>query len=81
MSVMLRLVATFWKVARIPEDAPRCSGGTAFMIEAVFGAAKHPMPIPSARRSRANETYSKSAGRTRRPPKAAVVSNIPPVEK
>ena len=53
MSVMLRLDATFWNVARMPDDAPRCSGGTAFMIEAVLGEAKAPMPIPSMRRSSA----------------------------
>ena len=56
MSVRLRLEATFWNVARMPDDAPRCSGGTAFMIEAVLGEAKAPMPIPSIRRSSAKGT-------------------------
>jgi hypothetical protein len=34
------------KVTRIPEAAPRWRAGTEFMIEAVFGAANRPPPIP-----------------------------------
>jgi len=56
MSVRLRLEATFWNVARMPDEAPRCSGGTEFMIEAVLGEAKAPMPIPSMSRSSAKGT-------------------------
>ena len=36
----------FWKVARIPEAAPRWRAGTEFMIPVVFGAAKRPKPMP-----------------------------------
>src|SRR5271157_2385501 len=46
IKVILRVLAVFWKVARIPEAAPRFSGGTEFMIAVVLGAANMPMPIP-----------------------------------
>ena len=36
----------FWKVARIPEAAPRWRAGTAFMIPVVLGAANSPKPMP-----------------------------------
>ena len=35
------------KVTRIPEAAPRWRAGTEFMIEAVFGEANRPPPIPA----------------------------------
>ena len=54
MRVRLRLEATFWNVARMPDDAPRCSGGTAFMMDAVLGEAKAPMPSPRRRSSSPN---------------------------
>jgi hypothetical protein len=43
----------FMPVARMPDAAPRCSAGTAFMIAAVFGAAISPMPMPLSASSRA----------------------------
>ena len=45
---------TFWKVARMPEAAPRWGAGTLFMIAAEFGAANSPDPMPLASSSTAN---------------------------
>ena len=42
----LTVCPVFWSVARMPDAAPLSSGGTAFMIEAVFGAANIPPPSP-----------------------------------
>src|SRR6516162_9221306 len=50
---MLTNVALFWKVARIPEEAPRVSGGTLLIIELVFGEANKPEPQPSMKSSTA----------------------------
>jgi len=44
---MLTRVALFWKVARMPEETPRVSGGTLLIIELVFGDANKPEPQPS----------------------------------
>jgi hypothetical protein len=41
-----KAVPEFWKVARIPEAAPRWSAGTLLIIEEVFGALNMPMPMP-----------------------------------
>ena len=46
----------FMPVARMPEAAPRCAAGTAFMIAAEFGAAIRPMPMPLSASSAANST-------------------------
>ena len=37
----------FWKVARMPEAAPRWRAGTLDMIADVFGAANRPLPTPA----------------------------------
>ena len=42
-------VPEFWKVARMPEAAPRKRAGTLFMIDDVFGAANIPLPMPLSR--------------------------------
>ncbi len=39
----------FWKVAIMPEAAPRCFGGTLFITAAAFGAENRPMPAPEAK--------------------------------
>ena len=44
------MLAVFWNVALMPDEAPRCSGGTEFMMAVVLGAANIPMPIPISRR-------------------------------
>ena len=44
----------FWNVASMPEAAPRCPGGTLFMIPAAFGAENRPMPAPATKISTAN---------------------------
>ena len=46
----------FMPVARMPEAAPRCEAGTAFMIAAEFGAAIRPIPMPLSASSAANST-------------------------
>src|SRR5487761_943709 len=40
------VVPVFWSVLLIPEAAPLSSGGTEFIIEAVFGEENMPMDIP-----------------------------------
>ena len=47
-------VAEFWKVAVIPDPAPRLSGGRLFMIAARFGALNSPWPTPASSRISAN---------------------------
>ncbi len=32
----------FWKVARMPDAAPRCGAGTLFMMPVTLGAANRP---------------------------------------
>ena len=54
IQVMLIVLAVFWKVARIPEEAPRCSAGTEFMMAVVLGETNMPMPMPMTRMARAN---------------------------
>ena len=44
----------FWKVARMPEAAPRWSAGTLAMTAEVFGAANRPRPMPLRKISAAN---------------------------
>ena len=39
-------IPLFMNVARIPDAAPRCRAGTAFMMPVVLGAANRPEPIP-----------------------------------
>jgi hypothetical protein len=50
MSEKKRLIEStkpaFMNVARIPDAAPRCRGGTAFIIVVVFGAEKRPVNTP-----------------------------------
>src|SRR5215469_10525010 len=43
---MLTRVALFWKVARMPDETTRVSGGTLLMIELVLGEANKPEPQP-----------------------------------
>src|SRR5579875_958346 len=50
---ILTSMALFWKVARMPEETPRVSGGTLLMIELVFGEANRPEPQPSMKISTA----------------------------
>ena len=45
----------FCKVLLIPAADPRCSGGTEFMIDAVFGEANIPMANPITKSASANE--------------------------
>ena len=46
ISVILSVLAVFWNVARIPDETPRCSGCTEFMMAVVLGAANLPIPMP-----------------------------------
>ncbi len=39
-------IPAFWKVARMPEAAPRSQGSTLDMIEAVLGELNRPEPTP-----------------------------------
>ena len=41
---------TFCSVERIPEPAPRCSAGIEFIIDAMFGDMKIPLPMPMTKR-------------------------------
>ena len=45
---------TFCRVDRMPEPAPRCSAGIEFMIDAMLGDIKMPLPIPITNRITAN---------------------------
>jgi len=47
-------VPEFWKVERMPEATPRCSGATLPMIADVFGAENMPWPMPLSSSSPAN---------------------------
>ncbi len=40
----------FCSVERIPEAAPRCSAGTEFMMDAMLGDIKMPLPKPMTNR-------------------------------
>ena len=42
----LMVVALLKSVARIPDAAPLCSGGTLFMMDAALGERKIPVPMP-----------------------------------
>ena len=46
----------FCNVLLMPAADPRCSGGTEFMIDAVFGDANIPIAKPIINNTRANET-------------------------
>jgi len=78
---MLSVLATFWKVARIPDAAPRCSAGTEFMMAVVLGAANVPIPTPKRMRSRTKASRLKLAGSCIIPTKATAVMSIPAVAK
>ena len=54
--------AEFWKVWFIAPPAPRCSGGSEFMIAARLGDANIPIEIPVSSSAAANIGYSKSVG-------------------
>ncbi len=43
----LRVEPRLTRVVLIPEAMPLSSGGTEFIIEALFGAAKMPIPLPT----------------------------------
>jgi len=51
---MLDVMAVFWSVDRMPEATPRSSGGTLFMIDAMFGELNMPLPMPMSSSARAN---------------------------
>ena len=46
VSPKLKTPPRFIRVVEIPEAIPRVSGVTEFMIEALFGAIKRPIPAP-----------------------------------
>src|ERR1700722_10645236 len=71
-------VPEFWKVARIPEATPRYSAGTLDMTEDELGELYIPMPTPFRAMSRANATYGKFTGSTRRPTKLMANRSMPP---
>jgi hypothetical protein len=52
----------FCKVERIPEAAPRCSGGHEFITDAMLGDIKIPLPMPKTRSIIAKGKYSKFEG-------------------
>ena len=62
----LAVVAVFCIVALMPDAAPLVSGGTEFIMEAVFGAANIPPPSPITSSIIANSRYVKLNGRTAR---------------
>src|SRR5260370_13657095 len=78
---MLTRVALFWKVARIPEEAPRVSGGTLLIIELVLGEANKPDPQPSMKGSTAKTGLLKLAGSKVSPRKPSTWRSMPVVEK
>jgi hypothetical protein len=45
-SAWLMVCPQLFKVVRMPDAAPRCSAGTEFIIDAVFGDMKMPLPMP-----------------------------------
>ena len=47
-------IPEFWNVARVPEATPRAPAGTEFMIQAVFGERKPPIPRPITTSTAAN---------------------------
>ena len=73
-------IPEFWKVALMPDAAPRCRAGTAFMIAVVLGAANRPKPMPFRKISRAKTGNEKLAGNDIRSRKVAAPSTMPPVE-
>ncbi len=58
----LMVCPQFCSVARIPDAAPLCSGGTEFIIDAMFGDMKTPLPIPMTKSIIAKGKYPKLAG-------------------
>ena len=46
----LNVAPTLIKVALVPDARPRAFGGTEFIIEALFGDAKIPIPAPTRTR-------------------------------
>src|SRR6516225_6762558 len=72
-------VPELWKVARIPDAAPRSLAGTLPMIEEEFGEANIPLPIPFMAMSRAKTQYGKFTGTSISPMKLAANTAIPAV--
>jgi hypothetical protein len=70
-------VPEFWKVARMPEATPRCRAGTLPMMEAEFGAANIPAPIPFRAMRAAKAPYGKLTGSIRSPMKLAPNTSMP----
>jgi len=68
----------FWKVASMPEAAPRCRAGTLLMIAAALGAENRPMPTPATKMSVPKVRYWKSVGISSSPPNAAADTSRPP---
>src|SRR5664280_2739576 len=78
---MLLTAAAFGGLLLLPADFEYGAFALLLLMLGIgMGAFAAPIPIPSIRRSSANAPYSKSAGSRRRPPKAAAVRSIPPVE-
>ncbi|MFF3580151.1 hypothetical protein [Streptomyces mirabilis] len=70
-------IPAFWKVARMPEAAPRASGGTFDMMMEVFGAANRPPPSPLRRTRKAKSGLPKSVGSTSSPANEAAITMNP----
>src|SRR5580658_4769133 len=69
----------FWRVASIPEAAPRFSAGTEFITAAAFGAANIPIPHPCRKSRVPSSQYWKLMGSSARPKKVAEPRAIPRV--
>ncbi len=69
----------FWNVARMPDAAPRCSGGALFMMPVMFGAENMPVPMPFSSRSAPNTGKPKFVGSVIRSPNDAAAISMPPV--
>ncbi len=72
-------IPVFWNVARMPDAAPRCSGGALFMMPVMFGAENMPVPMPLRSRSAPNTGKPKLVGSVISRPNAAAAMSIPPV--
>ena len=61
-SAMETTIPLFCSIDLIPDATPRSSGGTEFMIAAMFGAPNMPFPRPMIRSAMAKTGYSKLKG-------------------
>src|SRR5271157_243440 len=76
---MLTEKAVFIMVDIIPDATPRSSGGTELMMDALFGEANIPLPMPMMRSEPANSQYWKSAGKSASNMNDSATISIPPV--